>query len=71
MTTEHRIDALLEAWAAEQRLGPEDADAILRSIVGEPSEALAPTWWSGLSAQVTSAVLLAASPPGAPELAVA
>jgi hypothetical protein len=71
MTTEHRLDALLAAWADEQRLDAGDADAILHSIVAEPRQTLEPSWWSALSAQVTSAVLLATSPPGAPQMAVA
>lgn len=71
MTTENRLDALLDTWADEQRLDAGDADAILRSIVAEPRETLTSSWWSGLSAQVTSAVLLATSPPGSQQMAVA
>jgi hypothetical protein len=71
MTTERQLDALLGAWATEQRLGSGEANALLRSIMDEPRETLAPSWWSELSAQVTSAVLLATSPPGVPTMVAA
>jgi hypothetical protein len=59
-----RLDELLGRWAAEQRLGDHEADRILQTIVQPPRPSLPATWWSDLSAQVSAAIVLAATRPG-------
>lgn len=64
--TDDRLDALLATWADRQRLDDGAAERLRRAVVAEPRPVLAPAWWSGLSAQVTSAVVLAGVYPGHP-----
>jgi hypothetical protein len=70
------LDQVLGAWAATQRLDEAESSRILAAIVGQaeaaaagsrpsvgpltPTGSLPATWWSDLSLQVASAVVLAA-----------
>ena len=63
MMDEARLDTLLGAWAAEQRLAPADAAAILQTVLREPREVLPATWWSDLSSQVSAAMVQATTRP--------
>ena len=60
--SDDRLDPLLDAWAQQHRLDEDDADAILRTILQEPRQTLAATWWNDLNDQITAAVVLAAAP---------
>ena len=58
-----RLDLLLGAWAAQQRLDQRQADDILHAITGQPRDSLTATWWTELSTRITAAVVLAACAP--------
>jgi hypothetical protein len=61
-----RLDLLLDTWARHQRLEQRQADEIRLAITGQPDDALAATWWTDLSAQISAAVVLATTRPSTP-----
>jgi hypothetical protein len=63
MVDENRLDALLGAWALQQRLDQRQAEEILLAVTGQVREPLPDTWWQDLSTHVSEAVVLATMRP--------
>lgn len=63
---DEQLDVLLATWASEQQISQPQADEILQAITCDAPAGLPATWWIDLSAQVSAAMVLAASRPPTP-----